>query len=550
MKKIILFIITIHTFQNFAQSLPTVTWSNITVKDPQQSCGFLDVADFNNDGKKEIVMSTLMESGNAGSPWSAKGAMRIFTMPTSGLQGTWTEQIVLPLTSNLPFINQPQAIDVDEDGILDLVVNQGFIQTNGGSHYWMKGPAYTQTYNFAPETTHGNTYYFWHEVAQIDLDGDGKKDILTTSAQTQDASNNNNGSINPKKAKIEWYRHMGNGVFQYHLINDSLGGVFIKAHDIDSDGDKDIVVSQFFWNTNRPALVWLENTASPSAANTYTGTWNYHIIDNTTGLGYYFEFHDMDGDGDKELVYDNHNNQNNTAVKYGSGPVLNPGIYYFDIPANPATSNQWPKTTIYEGFRVNLFDFGNPASQGSPGIFSIGDIDGNGTEDIVVPGDGNDTLYLFRQTASHSYVKETLDLGKMFGMAMITDLDGDGKKEVVAAKHNFPTALQILAPPAGYLKIYKPNYSTATSIVAYENILNNIHIYPNPSSNYITIDTEEITVENYSVEIIDALGKTVINKKDLNQKLEQIDLSELESGSYFIQILNNDFKVVKKIIKQ
>lgn len=462
MKKIFLFLLLFSHIESFTQQLAPITWTAITVKDPQQSCGFIDVADFNNDGKKEIVMSTLIESGSASSPWSAKGAMRVFTMPGSGITGTWTEQTVLPLTANLPFINAPQALDVDEDGVLDLVVNQGFIQTNGGSHFWMKGPAYTQTYNFAPQTTHGSTYYFWHEVVQFDLDGDGKKDIITTSAQTQDATNNNNGSINPKKAKIEWYRHLGNGNFQYHLLNDSLGGVFLKLHDIDHDGDQDIVVSQFFWGTSRPALVWLENINNPSATNTYTGTWNYHVIDNTTGLGYYFDFYDLDLDGKEELVYDNHNNQNNSAIKYGTGPVLNPGIYYFDIPANPATSSQWPKTKIYDGFRVNLFDFGNPASQGSPGIFSIGDLDGNGYPDIVVPGDGNDTLYLFRQKPGNIFVKETVDLGKMFGMAMITDLDGDGKKEIVAAKHNFPTAFQILSPPAGFLKIYKPNFNCTT----------------------------------------------------------------------------------------
>lgn len=436
--------------------LAPINWNVVTVKDPQQSAGFIDVADLNGNGKKEIVLSTLIEQGSASSPWNAAGAMRIFHMPAAGIQGTWTEQIILPLSAGLPFINDPQIMDVDEDGNLDLVVNQGFLQTNGGSHQWIKGPAFSQRFDFAPTTAHGNTWYVWHEARQHDLDGDGKLDIITTSAQIQDASNNNTNSINPKKGRIEWYRHLGNGQFDHHIINDSLGGVFIKLFDIDKDGDLDIVVSQFFWGVSRPALVWLEQIAAPGVANNYQGVWEYHVIDNTTGLGYYFEFYDIDLDGEYELVYDNHNNQNNANINYGSGVVM-PELCYFKIPQNPTQSSQWPKTTIYNGFRSNLFDFGNPDSQGCPGIFSIGDVDGNGYPDIACPGDGNDTLYLFRQIPGNVFVKEVVDIGKMFGMAKITDLDGDGKNEIVAAKHNFPEWFQILTPPAGFLKIYRPN---------------------------------------------------------------------------------------------
>ncbi len=461
---LILFCLLFFASSIFAQTyLPPLNWTSSAVKDPQQSAGFIDIADFDGDGNKEIVLSTLMEEGNASSPWSAKGAIRIFSLPNSGMEYSWDETIILPTSENLPFINDPQIVDVDEDGFLDIIVNQGFIQTNGGSQQWIKGPAFTQRFNFANETTSGNTYYFWHEVVQFDLDGDGKKDIITTSAQTQDAANTNNGSIDPKNAKIEWYRHLGGGNFEYHLINDSLGGVFLKLHDIDNDGDQDIVVSQFFWGVNRPALVWLENVNAPSTTNSYQGDWNYHEIDNTTGLGYYMQFYDIDIDGKDELVYVNHNNEDYADVDYGSGVVM-PGLFYFEIPSNPASSSQWTKKTIYDGFRTTLFDFGNPASQGCPGIFSIGDVDGNGYPDITVPGDGNDTLYLFRQIPGNIFVKEVLDNGKMFGMTKISDLDGDGSNEIIAAKHNFPDLLQILNPPAGFLKIYKPSLNcTQTS---------------------------------------------------------------------------------------
>ena len=457
MKKIkLLFVSTllINPITLLAQLVP-INWVVTTVKDPQQSAGFLDVKDLDGDGTMEILLSTLIEGGGAQSPWDAQGAIRVFKSANGTVTGTWNEQVVLPLSENLPFINDPQVFDVDEDGHLDIIVNQGFIRTNGGSHQWIKGPDFTDRFNFSPQTTHGDNWYVWHESQQVDLDGDGKMDIITTSAQTQDASNNNNNALSSVNAKIEWYRHLGDGDFEHYVINDTLGGVFIKLHDIDNDGDLDIVVSQFFWGTDRPALVWLENVVAPAASNNYQGEWEYHVIDNTTGLGYYFEFYDIDMDGKMDLVYDNHNNQNNNSINYNGGPTVMPGLYYFKVPANPATSSQWEKVTIYEGFRSNLFDFGNPDSQGCPGIFSIGDLDGNGYPDIACPGDGNDTLYLFRQLPDNSFQMEVIDRGKMFGMTKVVDIDGDGKLEIVAAKHNFPEVWQLLNPPAGFLKIYQ-----------------------------------------------------------------------------------------------
>lgn len=449
--------------------VPSIGWDIITVKDPLQSSGFLDVNDLNGDGKLEIIHSTLMEEGGAMNPETTKGSIRVFSMGED-LYDEWDENIVLSTSEDLPFLNDPQAFDVDGDGHLDILVQQGFIRTNGGSHQWLKGPDFTERFNFSPETTHGNTDYLWHESAQADLDGDGRLDIVTTSAQTQEDGD----QLDYVNAKIEWYRHLGDGEFEHYVINDSLGGVFLKLYDIDNDGDMDIIVSQFFWGTDRPALVWLEQVEAPAVSNDWKGVWDYHVIDHTTGLGYSFQFYDLTGDGNDELVYVNHNNQDNMDVVDGNGDPIMPGLFYFDIPADPKSSSQWTKHTIYDGFRTNLFDFGNPASQGCPGIFDIGDVDGNGYADIVVPGDGNDTLYLFRQDENNVFHKEILDDdGKMYGMVKVKDLDGDGTYEIVASKHNFVSGFfeAIIGNPPGFLRIYKPILSLPTPTITVDGSL-------------------------------------------------------------------------------
>lgn len=434
------------------------TYQKVTVKDPQQSAAFLAVDDLDGDGIKEIVLSTLIEQSPPGPPTSAsRGALRVFNT-SAGVDGPWRENVVIATTDvdGYPFINTPQVFDVDGDGVKDLLVQTGFLTTLGGAQFWLKGPAFTQRSNFAPETTKGMTGYFWHEAAQTDLDGDGLLDIVTTSAQTQDLVNNPQNPLGSPSAatklRVEWHRNLGGGRFEFHQLATGVGGVFIKLHDVDGDGDQDILLTQFFGPPQLPSVLWLEQTSRPSAANGYAGAWQQHTIDSTIGLGYHMELVDLNHDGRIDLVVGAHNHQDNTALVDANGERILPGLYWFEIPADPRRSSQWTKHTISQSFRVTLA--GSPTSQGVPGIFGVGDIDGDGRLDLAVPGDGNDQLYAFRQRSDGRFVEEVIETGeKMFGMAVVADIDGDGSNEIIAAKHNSNDGGASLPP--GFLKIYR-----------------------------------------------------------------------------------------------
>lgn len=73
---------------------------------------------------------------------------------------------------------------------------------------------------------------------------------------------------------------------------------------------------------------------------------------------------------------------------------------------------------------------------------------------------------------------------------------------------------------------------------------NIIKIYPNPTSNNITI---ELTEENNTIDIYDNIGKRV-NSFQTDNKLINIDISDYPSGLYLFTINNNS--IVKKIIKR
>ncbi|MBB3047958.1 hypothetical protein FHR99_002224 [Litorivivens lipolytica] len=477
--------------------MPGYGYVEYPVKTKQTSSAFLAVGDLdgNSDNGLDIFLSTLVEQTPPGPPNSAsRGALRKFN--TSGcdtpgnncLEGPWEEDILIGVDDpqGYPFINTPQLFDINGDGQLDVIVQTGFLSTLGGAHFWLDGNEINAgsrpTHNYfslSHTTPITNGLFFWHESDQTDLDGDGLQDIVTTSGKTQNPLNPMGSPNGSEELKVEWYRQTSPGSFDYHQIiakdkdgNEvsSIGGVFVKLHDIDNDGDKDIVLTQFFNHSYEtvpppslnPSIVWLENVTAPAESNGYAGEWKYHIIDSTIGLGYHMEFVDIDHDGKDELVVDNHNNDGDPRWQDEDGNVIvPPGIYWFEIPDNPTEVSQWEKHVISENMGVTLY-YGNPASQGVPGIFNVGDINNDGLLDVAVPGDGNSKLYAFIQQRNGSFREDIVDEAKMFGMAIVADIDGDGLNEIVAAQHNSldmdpaetdsPDDLQL---PPGKLSIYR-----------------------------------------------------------------------------------------------
>ncbi|MDB4062313.1 T9SS type A sorting domain-containing protein, partial [Vicingaceae bacterium] len=70
-------------------------------------------------------------------------------------------------------------------------------------------------------------------------------------------------------------------------------------------------------------------------------------------------------------------------------------------------------------------------------------------------------------------------------------------------------------------------------------------IYPNPATNQFSIDAD-LTIKT-SVQILNYNGQLV---KEVNQlkHSNQIDISDLNSGIYFVNVLINDSFLVEKLI--
>ena len=70
-----------------------------------------------------------------------------------------------------------------------------------------------------------------------------------------------------------------------------------------------------------------------------------------------------------------------------------------------------------------------------------------------------------------------------------------------------------------------------------ENKALNISIYPNPANDVITVNNNELS--NYSLQIVDVFGKTIINQ-EINSGVHQINISNLSNGYYFVTITNKN----------
>jgi hypothetical protein len=130
-----------------------------------------------------------------------------------------------------------------------------------------------------------------------------------------------------------------------------------------------------------------------------------------------------------------------------------------------------------------------------------------------------------------------------------------------------------LTPPAGtvyyQIEVVNPsacnptakvttNYSSSrsnivnalpTGINGYYEMAESIRVMPNPFSEELTINIGKINSKNYTLLLTDVLGKTIIQKTD-NNPVQQLNLSELSTGVYYITIIDeNSNQFTKKLIK-
>ncbi|TCK68845.1 putative secreted protein (Por secretion system target) [Winogradskyella wandonensis] len=89
--------------------------------------------------------------------------------------------------------------------------------------------------------------------------------------------------------------------------------------------------------------------------------------------------------------------------------------------------------------------------------------------------------------------------------------------------------------------------NSALSVEDFNNLENSIHISPNPTEDYVTINA---SVSMNKVEVYDLSGRKVIIQNNLNRRETSFSIGHLAESVYIVQIHTSGRLITKKIIKQ
>ncbi len=414
------------------------------------------------------------------------------------------------------------ATDIDGDGDMDVLS----ASWDGGQIAWYENTDGQGTFGAQQIITTDS--YEAKTVYAADLDGDGDMDVLSTSFD--------NGS------KVAWYENTdGQGTFgAQQIITTNVGGALsVYVTDIDGDGDMDVLSA----SANDNKIAWYKNNGQ--------GTFGaQQIIIANISRPYSVYATDIDGDGDMDVLsaseydskiawYDNTDGQGT----FGAQQIITTNalgaqsVYASDLDSDgdmdvlsaSASDNKiaWYENTDGHG------NFGDQqiitTNANSARAVHAADIDSDGNIDVLSASWNDNKIAWYKNTDGHGN----------FGDQQIITTNADGAVSVYATDIDGDGEMDILSAAAIGNKITW--YENTGTLAVNQNILLNFSVYPNPTSDMLTINAN-YPIEN--VEVYSVLGKKALETSDISS----IDLGQLSSGVYIVKVFSNNAFISKRIL--
>ena len=260
-------------------------------------CGpaFSEAVDLKEDGNTSLVISLFGRSDG----FALSNGSLIRLDVESG-----EREVLLSEDEGYKWPNSIEKADIDMDGDMDLMIGFGFLtcQLNPftgpcGALTWLENKG---TEWQPHDIVRGDSFFFHHPLV-LDVDQDGIEDILAVKESYATPF----GSV--AAAELYWWKGLGGGTFGPEIfITEGLGSL-PQLWDIDSDGDMDIISGEYFADLD-VSYVWLEQKSPPTENNPQGEWERHIIDDNSGLSIQVRMIPNLYGDGIARAVGSNHTN--------------------------------------------------------------------------------------------------------------------------------------------------------------------------------------------------------------------------------------------------
>jgi hypothetical protein len=343
-------------------------------------CESVAVADFNNDGKLDIVSGEQWFEAPSWTPHKIRDiaftsgyvdnfsdlavdvdgdgytdvvqiayfARRIVWLKNPGKStATWVETEIDAIgPTEFAFL-----VDLNNDGKAQEILPQ-FTGAAGAPLLWYELDAHKWVKHVVSPQSYG------HGIGVGDLNGDGRNDILTAKGWLEAPAD--------PRAPGDWTFHAGDWG---HAPGAEFG--FMHVLDVNQDGRRDVVTTIAHAN----GIFWMEQQAD--------GNWVSRPIDNTWSQSHTSVLADVNDDGRVDLITGKRYHARNAAQDASEREPL--GLYWYEFVSGPASSppSGAPQRPGVSWIR-HIIDYGGRAGTGLQ-MVAI-DIDRDGDLDVITGG--------------------------------------------------------------------------------------------------------------------------------------------------------------------
>ena len=259
------------------------------------------------------------------------------------------------------------------------------------------------------------------------------------------------------------------------------------------------------------------------------------------------------------------------------------------------TPNENSNVIVYlgdgdEGFTKEIVYTGK-----APRDVSVGDWDNDGDIDILAslyehisPNDVDDMdIAILSNDGNATFSASEFGSTERVNAILLNDIDNDGDLDLIMAKNNTErieigineagqindtyevsdqTGGLIVGMDAGVINgkkqiVYADNLehqlvlinTGIDSLVGIQEVINqlasNITVYPNPSSDIISVTSESQEIQLKEVTLFNSMGQQIFTQ-NIIYSIHQVDIEAITPGIYHLSVTTNLGKMTKKIVKQ